>query len=186
MAWVLEHQKCCGVVKKSSQGSRKILLQQWVYFYMLIFSCVKCHCRSLLGSLVEFVQFSILIMKKWEGEPISEWVRSPSVFSRTKADLYLLKDFGPVKVKHDVNSRLKSKVSILLWFFFFLSSGILKRWSLWIDKRVGKIFRSTICNSKAVCGLFLLCSSGKRFYRFSRQGQTKQSMLFCAPICPSI
>lgn len=85
---------------------------------MLIFNCVEYCWRKLLGSLVELVQFSVLTMKKREGRPASEWIKSPSVFSPTKAELYLPKDFGTVKMKYDLFNRLKSKVSILVLFMF--------------------------------------------------------------------
>lgn len=83
---------------------------------MLIFSCVEYCWGSLLGSSVELMQFSVLTMKKREGKPASEWVKSSSVFSPTKAELYLPKEFGTVKMKHDLFNRIKSKVSILVLF----------------------------------------------------------------------
>lgn len=69
--------------------------------YVLIFSCVEYCWRSLLGSLVELLQFSVL-MKKREGKPAFEWIKSSSVFSPTEAELYLPEDFGTVKMKHDL------------------------------------------------------------------------------------
>lgn len=63
---------------------------------------------------VEFMQFFPYNEKK-RGKA-SLWVKSSSVFSPTKAELYLPKEFGTVKMKHDLFNRLKSKVSILVLF----------------------------------------------------------------------
>lgn len=79
-------------------------------------------CGVLLEKLAwEFSRISAVLCpyhEKREGRPASEWVKSPSVFSPTKAGLYLPKGFGRVKMKHDLFNRLKSKVSILVLFVF--------------------------------------------------------------------
>lgn len=144
--------------------------------YVPIFSCVEYCRRSLLGSSVELVQFSVLIMKKREGKPASEWIKSPSVFSPTKAELYLPKDFGTVKMKHDLFNRLKSKVSILVLFLCLAIFDYIKEWVKW---------SSTVCDSKAVCGLFL-CQSGRKFARLARQGTDQAVCALCCSHMPLV